>query len=392
MANLFTFKKTDRNNTFVSVVFLLSVYFLFVNTLFVYKYGIRQDFVPIVAVIAIYLLCACAALFFDFGKIKYVKVVYCAITILAILLMMFVVCKTDKYALAVDRWSAIDTGIRALLQGDYPYTITTHLNNQSSNFPGLFLIGLPFYLLGNVGFLQVFLFALLAFCLYHCFETHKALKFIVLLLLSPAFWWEVTVLSDLMSNITLVLVFILLMEKYLSTNKFKYPVPLGIILAVLLLTRGVVFIPIALYLAKDFYRLLWINKGKTAISFTITAVVLIASVLWNCPDIETLKSHNPLLSQTSHVPSFVYLIFFFSPLLLTFGIKNVCFDLFYYTVALMAIPALYTLISASITFGFYKTLVTSIMDISYLSMCFPFLIIPLSFFRSRLSEFTIRKC
>lgn len=378
MANPFTFKKTGRNNTFVSAFFLPSLYFLFVNTLFVYKYGIRQDFIPIVALVPVYLLIACAVLFFDFGKIKYLKTVFFAITISAIVLMIFIVCKIDKYALVVDRWSAIDTGIRAWLQGDYPYTAATHLGGRTSNFPGLFLISLPFYLLGNVGFLQVFSFALLVFCLYHCFETDKALKFIVLLLLSPAFWWEIVALSDLMSNVTFVLVFILLMEKYLPKNKFKYPIPLGIITAILLLTRGVVFIPIALYLAKDFYYVSLTSKVKTIFAFIITAVLLITSVLWNCSDIETLKNYNPLLLQTSQVPSFVYLIFFFLPLLLTFRIKNVRFDLFYYIVVLMAIPALYALIAASITFGFYKTLIDSIIDVSYLSMCFPFLLIPLS--------------
>jgi len=357
---------------------LLAVYYLLVNILFVYKYGLRQNIIPVGAVIAAYLPCVCAVLFFNFRKMKHLKAIYLTLIALITPLLIFVVCHVDKYALVVDRWSAMEVGVRAWLGGEYPYTAVDHLNGRTSNFPGLLLIGLPFYLLGNVGFLQVFSFAALAFCLYKCLKIDKALKFIVLLLLSPAFWWEITVLSDLMSNFTLVLVFILLIDKYLSENKFKYPIALGIVLAVLILTRGIVFIPIALYFAKDFYRLPWTGKWKTGITFTAVALLLTVSVLWNCPDWETLKHYNPFLLQTSQIPSFVYVMVILLPLLLTFRIKNVRFNLSCYTVVLVAIPVLYVLVSKIIAFGFQNTVVGSVMDISYLSMLFPFLLIPLS--------------
>jgi len=360
------------------VKILLVVYYLLVNILFIYKYGLRQDMIPVVVIIAAYLPCVCAVLFFNFKKLKYLKEIYFTLIALTTLLLIFVVCNVDKYALMVDRWSAMEVGIRAWLNGEYPYTAIDHLNQHSSNFPGLLLIGLPFYLLGNVGFLQVFSFAALAFCLYKYFETDKALKFIVLLLLSPAFWWEIIVLSDLMSNFILVLVFILLIDKYLPSDKFKYPIALGSVLAVLILTRGIVFIPIALYFAKDFYRLPWTGKLKTAIAFTAVVVLLILSVLWNCPDWETLKHYNPFLLQTALIPPVIYVIVILLPLLLTFRIKNVRFDLCYYTVALVAIPVLYALVFKITAFGFQKTIVGSSMDLSYLSMLFPFLLILLS--------------
>ncbi|MCL1937354.1 MAG: hypothetical protein FWF52_03030 [Candidatus Azobacteroides sp.] len=357
---------------------LLTVYYLFVNLLFIYKYGLRQDFIPVAAILAAYVPCVCAVLFFKFNKIKRLKEIYFAFIFLTALLLLFIICRVDKYALIVDRWSAMEAGIRAWINGEYPYTATDHLNGRTSNFPGLLLIGLPFYLLGNVGLLQVFSFVALAFCLYVFLDTDKALKYILLLLFSPAFWWEIVALSDLMSNFMLVLAFIILIEVYLPSNKFKYPIALGVALAVLLLTRGIVFIPIALYFAKDFYRLPWADKTKTVVAFMVVALLLIISVLRNCPDWETMKHYNPFLLQTSQIPSFVYATSLFLPLLLTFRIKTVCFDLFYYTVALVAIPVLYALTSKMIAFGFHETIVDSIMDLSYLSMFFPFLLMPLS--------------
>lgn len=63
----------------------------------------------------------------------------------------------------------MEVGIRSLLSGEYPYTVVDHLGGRTSNFPGLFLIVLPFYLMGSVGYLQVFTFALLSWSIYSFF-------------------------------------------------------------------------------------------------------------------------------------------------------------------------------------------------------------------------------
>jgi hypothetical protein len=122
------------------------------------------------------------------------------------LIIFFITFTTDGNTLKVDRWSAMDVAIRALLNGEYPYTAVDHLKGRTSNFPGLLILGIPFYLLGNVGSLQVFSFLLLSFVLYQATNIKQAIFYILLLILSPAFWWEIFAISDLMSNIFSVFV------------------------------------------------------------------------------------------------------------------------------------------------------------------------------------------
>lgn len=72
----------------------------------------------------------------------------------------------DENNLNVDRWSALHTFIVSVLDGVYPYNIPDHLNQTSSNFPALFYLGLPFYFLGDVGFLQCFVFLIIVLWLF----------------------------------------------------------------------------------------------------------------------------------------------------------------------------------------------------------------------------------
>jgi len=61
-----------------------------------------------------------------------------------------------RMAFDVDRWSAIHNSLVALFNGEYPYNAVTHLGGEIGGFPGLFILALPFTLLGEEGLLQVF--------------------------------------------------------------------------------------------------------------------------------------------------------------------------------------------------------------------------------------------
>ena len=72
----------------------------------------------------------------------------------------------DGNTLNVDRWSVLENGAKALINGDYPYNFLSHMQHKSSNLPMLMILGLPFYLIfGSVGYFTIFFFS--SFCLFN---------------------------------------------------------------------------------------------------------------------------------------------------------------------------------------------------------------------------------
>jgi hypothetical protein len=366
------------NNKRQILNFFKTIYIL-INLLFICKYGIRQRFISIYFLIILYTFIAGLILFknpFDFKILKKInlKHYFIALSIALFITILAITFFTDGNTLHVDRWSAMDVAIRALLNGDYPYTATDHLNGRTSNFPGLLIIGIPFYLLGNVGYLQAVAFLLLSYTIYKTFSIKIAFHYLLLLLISPAYWWEIFTISDLFSNMILVFCFIVHLERKLKDNLFKHPIMLGISTSFLVLTRGIVAIPLILFVFKDFWQIRMINQLKYVFSFGITFVLLIGLVLMNCPDLQTLKSCNPLVLQTSYLPSYIHLIALLLPFYFSFKIKIFENDFYIACSLLILFPTLLAFMIRLNTIGFEKILTESYFDLSYLSIVLPFIL------------------
>lgn len=347
--------------------------FLTINGLFLYKYGIRQNYIPPFLLIAVYTIFSAFFLFkniFEFSILKKIAVKHCYMIfcIFFALVVFLITHLTDGNSLNVDRWSAMDVAIKALLNGEYPYTATDHLNGRTSNFPGLLILGIPFYLLGNVGYFQVFAFLLLSYTLYQYLNIFQAFHYMLLLIISPAYWWEIFAISDLMSNIIVVMCFIILLKKKLK-NIFEYPVLLGISTSFLVLTRGIVAIPFVLILFKDFWKITMIEKIKYVLSFTFTFIFLVGLVLFNCPDWNTLKFYNPLVLQSHYLPNSIHFTALILPFLFAFRIRSFRNDFFKFSALLMLFPTAAAFIIVSYKFGFDFR-----FDLSYLSIVIPFML------------------
>ena len=351
--------------------------FNFINTLFIYKYGLRQHLFSVP--IYIYIGISSFLLFkniFDFGYFKKFisKQYYFLICFFISLILFLITYYTDGNSLNVDRWSAMDVAIRALLNGEYPYTAVDHMNGRTSNFPGLLILGMPFYLIGNVGYLQVFAFLLLSYTLYKVLKIENAFRYIILLLISPAFWWEIFAISDLMSNIILVLCFILLVKDSLKKDLFKYPIFLGISSSFLVLTRGVVAIPLTLLLFKDFWSISFSKKIKFMVSLILTSFLLIGLVIMNCPDKNTLVLYNPLVLQTHYLPSFVNVFALLLPFYFSYKIKSFHNDFFKASSILLLFPTFLSFINNWERNGLEILLKENKFDLSYLSIVIPFIL------------------
>ncbi len=302
------------------------------------------------------------------------KNLYWTLSLLGLVSIVLIVFSVDKNTLNVDRWSAMEVGIKALLNGEYPYTATDHLNGRTSNFPGLFILGLIPYILGNIGLLQVFNFVILVYFLHKLFPIKIALLYLLLVFISPAFWWEIYVASDMMTNLFIIFYVVLWVDRLRPKVLSSSPFIAGILLSTLVLTRGIVLIPLALYFTKKFFLINLKAKFKFLLAGTIWGSFLILLVLLNVPDLETLLNFNPLILQTTQVPSSFILISLILPFILSFYHKGIPVNYFNYAVILLLLPVSIGFIIKIWEYGFIITLLESKFDISYLSLVFPFLI------------------
>lgn len=200
-----------NSNTFIAICLFVTI-----NALFFLKYGLRLGlWAPIVLIPVYAIFC-----FVVVAKLPKWQAFVCSTsafrwgTIIAFVSIYVIVCHlVDPQTVQVSRASAINTFLDRLLSGQYPYGRTDHLGNQISGLPGLFIVALPAYFAGDVGYLQPLAFLLFAILSHHFLQRPDfTLTPLVLLGTSPVFLWEVMVRSELFFNMTLVLLAIWVTE------------------------------------------------------------------------------------------------------------------------------------------------------------------------------------
>ncbi len=197
----------------------------------------------------------------------------------------------------------------------------------------------------------------------------------IVLLVSPAYWWEIFAISDLLSNVIIIFCFIIYVNQNFKNNIYKYPIILGVVSSILVLTRGIIWIPMILFLFRDFWFLKNLSKMKFFISFSITTLLLILSVIVSCPSYDLLKKYNPLLLQTSNLPKYIHIIAILLPFYFSFKINKFEVDFFKFTSILMFVPVLLAFILKFNKYNFNEIIVDLRFDLSYLTVIFPFMII-----------------
>lgn len=300
------------------------------------------------------------------------KYLFGLISFLFILFLIYINFTINPYSLNVDRWSAMEVGIKSIINGEYPYTAIDHLGGTTSNLPGLFLIGLPFYFIGDVGLLQVFTFILMVFSLKYFYQNIKNQTLIIILfILSPAYLWENYVKSDLMSNIILAIILMIWINHRVNANKLINWKLLGLIVGILVLTRIIIFIPLVLTLSYEFFQTTRRNKANFIFFSLMTMSLLLFITFNNCPNFETLQNYNPLLLQGRISPTWLNLSVLILPFVIGLKKSNIKFKL-WTSMILMGIPITYAFIECLIKNGINKVLLENYFDISYLGMLLPF--------------------
>jgi len=184
----------------------------------------------------------------------------------------------------MDRDSALIGWWSALAQGQFPYSVRTHLGNPISVLPVMPAVALPFVLLGNVGYLEVVSFLCLAALLWHHYSrSPRALVLSLAALCSaPLVFLEVIGRSDLLANMALLMLLLTWLEVNEHDLRGRRVLLLGGYLGCLLATRVAVF-PSLVVVAIGLLR--WAGPRAfakaAAASSVVVGVLVLPFLLWD---------------------------------------------------------------------------------------------------------------
>ncbi|MEO0102314.1 MAG: hypothetical protein ABIK81_01265 [candidate division WOR-3 bacterium] len=346
---------------------MLLVIYLFTNSLFLSKYLPRfTNNYPYLIIFYIILILLFFSLRKKIIKIKPPRYFFFIFSLLLAFLIFLLLKGTNPRDFRVGRYLALWEWNEKFLKGIFPYGGPT----RPSGFPFLFLFSLPFYLLGDLGLLQIFGFLLFTYLL----SSKKGNFFgTILLILSPVFLFEVITRSELFTNLTLILAYLLLYQKKEKKIKEKFLLPYGILGGFFLATRGIVLFPYLLFFPFHF-------KGEWRKGLIFLLGLSIGFLSLNLPfllwDKECFIKEGPFSIQTAYLPNWLLpFLLFFSFLAIRIWRREDSYPLIaFFLFFIVCVSFLLALIN----YGFSALLFQSRFDISYFIFPFPFLLYSLT--------------
>ena len=269
-------------------------------------------------------------------------------------------------SLIVDRWSVISTFWEAVFNRVYPYSALSHLGNIPGPMPVYFILALPFYLVGEIGYMTIF-GLLLFLLLVNKLKITSALKlWSTLFLTGSAFlWWETICRSTIFFNSVIVLACILWFhgrEKHEGGKSFYFQ---AAVIGLALSTRSILAIPVIISFFAAFRRN-EISMKNLIISVLIATLIFCLTflpVILFFPD--RFPENNPFLTQSTYLmPLGLSAGFIILSAGLSLPGKSATDDIFYSGLALFITIAgyfLFKLLENGITMAYYG----SSADISY---------------------------
>lgn len=349
--------------------------FLLINFLFGIKYlsRITKYYIPISLIIVI--------VYFVFFKSKkyllkyqsHLQILNYFLILSYILFFMFIFNKISQQSLNVDRWSVISSFWDNYFSNNYVYFAKSHMGNPPGPMPLYFILALPFYLIGELGYFSL-LGIVIFYILLRSTKTNivEQSNSILLILCSLFYLWEVTCRSNLFLNSTLIL--FVLVYYFKNKNLLFSAILIGLSLS----TRNVLVIP---FIISFIYELK--NKSINIKQLTIMGVIsLLTFGLTFLPfvfnHLEDFKLVNPFIIQSSALMPFELTLIFIG---LAFGFGLLCkneLDIYFYSGLLLFLTIVgYYIYHFSIS-GFYNSFFNSVADISYFILCLPFAIFYIS--------------
>jgi len=345
--------------------------FLFVNFLFTYKYLERST--PWVALLSVSVSIFYIALYRNRNLLKFInKKIEVSLIVLFIVVCLLIWKKIPVETLNVDRWSVISSFWDSYFANEYAYFAKSFAGNPPGPMPFYFILALPFYLVGELGFLSI-IGVLFFYWLMWCKKVNPITRTVILLLILSSFFnlWEVICRSNIFFNASLVLgSLIYILNQKVFTHKTL--IISGIFIGLLISTRNVFvisYIICFLYLLRTKaiqFKQLTILLIISLLAFTLTFIPVVYVHL------EDFKQMNPFIVQSTFLIPFEYTILFvLMAISSTFLCKNKN-DVYFYNAIVLFVSILIYLIYYICLEGFTQAFTNSTVDISYFIFCIPF--------------------
>lgn len=273
--------------------------YLFINLIFIVKYGLRVS--PLVVILGIVLFLTLVLGIFKLYNNRFVDK---NIVWLLLIFAVFSYCLTlfvPLESLNVDRWQIITCFCNAVENGEYPYL--SHPENIPENLPGpspfYFVLSYPFYKLNFFEGIPLAASFLWYFCLPFKSRKNRVLT-TLLLLISPVYIYEIMVRSTIITNSLIILIWATYFVRFgrwnASTVFFN-----ALLFGMLLNTRNVFIIPVLIYgvyyvcRTQTQMKILW--WSFVSIIFFLSLYALLAAV-WG---VENVLEYNPFRVQSEMI-------------------------------------------------------------------------------------------
>ena len=353
--------------------------YLAINTLFVEKYVSRVTSYHWLVVI-IYIVGVCL-IFWSMNKlskkVKSFSKIFIGILIAILGIAIGLQYIVDPLLINVDRWSAIHNFLSGMFCGQYPYGQQTHLGGYGSPFPVWQILHIPFYALGNVGMSIIIVTLLFLLTLNRLYSPKVALVVGILLCISPAFWYEIAVRSDLITNMMLSAI----IAEWLVHKNVKLinnVVGIAILVGLTLSTRLIAVIPLCVLYGYEFLQLSWKKQSLFLLiilsTFTLT---MLPFVLWQGSTLLFFE-YNPFVLQTRQGSFLVLLIFACGAIGVTIWMHGRMNYRTIITGLLLTSLVVMSFVEKMWKENLWTELFSSTFDITYLSVALPFYILHLS--------------
>ncbi len=356
------------------------IHFLFlslVGFLFIYKYGSRVSaYVPFLGVpylgILYYLIFKLPN---GITNARVTKIFIIATNILCIASSMIAFQYIDVNNLQVDRWSVITHYWDTYFAGNNPYSSTSHMGNYYGSYPFYFILSLPFYLIGEIGFAplaSLILFQLIVWYFTRSFD--KVLYAFILSMACLCLPYEIVTRSTLFANSVAVLIGVLLFIRAWRSENFWKIILSSFLVGLLVCSRpiyGLVFLMLGVYAMR--YHFQWRYAITATVGSIIGFIVPFLHLYYLYPT--SLLEYNPVSFMTTHfVPTYFYGIYLVVSIFISLSIKKWEDIVGASALFLFFVVFCYALLYI-ITEGWNDAIFMHHIDISYFFMPIPFIVL-----------------
>jgi hypothetical protein len=351
---------------------ILPIYLL-VNGIFAYKYGARATphFLPLTAAYSLFF----AILFYALPRIperlftgKIYVAMAAAYCVFCAALLHFV----PQSSIRLDRHEMISLFWDNASNGINPYTPRTADSNIPSGFPLYFVMALPFYLIGEIGYLSLLGFALFAWLLYRREDIplRGRTSALALLLASAAFNYEILCRSTIFLNSVLAVAVVAFYERYFSASRPGFAAT-AVLTGLAVSTRSVI---VAMLAPFFIFRLKTDFTLKSTVWFLlVSGAVFLATFVPLLFYSGFTDRYNPFMVQANaFLPMSAILTALALAVAASFFIRT---GAQYYGVVclvLFGLAAFYSAYNVMI-WGWTAAVFDSRVDFTYFSFCLPFL-------------------